>query len=257
MASDAARWYERAFDATYLECYEQFEQEPVWQMDCDFIQGQLELKPGDTALDLCCGAGRHCLEFARRGLQVTGLDISSSMIDVARARAASLEKSSAERLTWECRDAVALDHEKKFDAVYNYLTSFGHCDDEGNRAILRNVHRALRPGGKLLLEMINMVWLLGNFVPTERRVYPNFTYVERRRYDPISGRITTHRERVVAGENPQVLEPFTVRAYLPCDLRSMLEQTGFDNLSLVASPTGQSFQTFSTPRLAFVARRPL
>jgi 2-polyprenyl-3-methyl-5-hydroxy-6-metoxy-1,4-benzoquinol methylase len=245
-------WYERAFDESYLECYEQFEQEPVWLMDCAFLEKQLELEAGEAVLDLCCGAGRHSLELARRGYRLTGLDVSPTMIEVAKSRSA---EQGAE-VNWIRQDAKEMDFTEEFDAVFNYLTSFGHCDHAGNTRIIANVFRSLRPGGRFLLEMINMIWLLSNFVPTERRVYEGFTYVERRRYDWRTGRITTRREKAVAGESPQILEPFDVQAYLPFEVIRMLEEAGFEAIDAVASPSGQALQAFSTPRMAFVARRP-
>lgn len=245
-------WYERAFDETYLEVYDQFEQEPIWRMDCDFLVKQLGLQPGQRVLDLCCGAGRHSLELARRGMRVTGLDISPSLIARAMARAAAEELE----IEWLRMDARDLDVDAEFDAAFNYLTSFGHCDEEGNRLILDNVFRALRPGGQFLMEMLNMVWYLGNFVPTERRVYEGFTYVERRRYDARRGQICTQREKIFKDQPAQVLEPFCVRVYTPCELVAMLETAGFEVGDFVASPTGQAYQAFSTPRMAIIARRP-
>jgi ubiquinone/menaquinone biosynthesis C-methylase UbiE len=245
-------WYERAFDESYLEVYDQFEEESIWQRDCDFITRQLGLQPGDSVLDLCCGAGRHSLELARRGLQVCGLDASQSLIAKCIARAADEELE----VKWICQDARDMDFDAVFDAAYNYLTSFGLCNEEGNRLILDNVFRALRPGGRFLIEMINFLWLFGNFVPTERRVYEGFTYIERRRYDARTGCITTTREKVSKTEGTQELEPFKVHAYTPCEIVALLEGAGFEVGDFVASPTGQAFQTFSTPRMGIIARRP-
>jgi ubiquinone/menaquinone biosynthesis C-methylase UbiE len=247
-----AEWFERAFDAGYLEVYDQFEQEPIWQMDCDFLCKQIGLEPGAVVLDHCCGAGRHALELARRGMRVTGLDISPSLIAEARRR--SQEQSLDVR--WVLKDAREMDFDQEFDAAFNYLTSFGYGEQEDNQRILHGLHRALRPGGTLLIEMINTIWLLGNFTPTLRRVYEEFTYIERRSYDPRTGRIVTHREKADRDGVTQVLEPFSVRSYLPCSMAHMLEQAGFQVGEFVASPSGGPFHTFSTSRLAILAQRP-
>lgn len=42
----------------------------------DFLEEKLNLKKGEKILDLACGFGRHALELARRGYDVTGVDIS-------------------------------------------------------------------------------------------------------------------------------------------------------------------------------------
>lgn len=248
-----SEWFETAFDTDYLTVYGQFEQEPIWQMDCDFLMRQLRLEPGEAVLDLCCGSGRHSIELARRGMKMTGLDLSPSLIEHAQRRAAE----RGVEVTWLCEDARDLDAHETFDAVFNYLTSFGYHDQAGNEEILRRVYRALKPGGRFLIEKINTVWLLGNFVKTERRVYDGFTYVERRSYDARSGRIEMVREKLMPDGTVKPLPPFSVRAHLPSTLVEMLEAAGFAVGPFVASPTGQEYQPFLSPRMAIVACRPL
>ena len=53
----------------------------------DFLIKQLHLKGTEKILDLACGFGRHSLEFARRGYDVTGIDITSAYIDYAKEQA--------------------------------------------------------------------------------------------------------------------------------------------------------------------------
>ena len=44
---------------------------------------QLKLQGNEKILDLACGYGRHSLELARRGYDVTGIDITSEYIEYA------------------------------------------------------------------------------------------------------------------------------------------------------------------------------
>ena len=52
----------------------------------DFLINQLQLKGTEKILDLACGFGRHSLEFARRGYEVTGIDITPAYIDMQTSR---------------------------------------------------------------------------------------------------------------------------------------------------------------------------
>ena len=52
----------------------------------DFIIDKLHLQGGERILDLACGFGRHCLELARRGFSVTGVDITPSYIRLAKEK---------------------------------------------------------------------------------------------------------------------------------------------------------------------------
>ena len=62
----------------------------------DFLVEKLELRGGEKILDLACGFGRHSLELARRGFQVTGVDITPDYVNYA-TKQAEQEKLNAER----------------------------------------------------------------------------------------------------------------------------------------------------------------
>ena len=55
--------------------------------EADFLVEELNLPPRSRILDIGCGTGRHSIELARRGYQVTGVDISSGMLTEAKKRA--------------------------------------------------------------------------------------------------------------------------------------------------------------------------
>ena len=59
--------------------------------EVDFLVDALQLDASTSILDVGCGPGRHVLEFARRGLRATGIDVSARFIDIARAAAAAEE----------------------------------------------------------------------------------------------------------------------------------------------------------------------
>ena len=59
------------------------------RQEVDFIVSELHLAPGMRVLDVGCGPGRHALELARRDIEVVGIDISQTFIDLASQAAAS------------------------------------------------------------------------------------------------------------------------------------------------------------------------
>ena len=81
----------------------------------DFLIDKLELKGNERILDLACGFGRHSLEFARRGYEVTGVDITPEYIRYATEQAGK-EKLNAEFI---CRDIRDISFENEFDVVLN------------------------------------------------------------------------------------------------------------------------------------------
>jgi demethylmenaquinone methyltransferase/2-methoxy-6-polyprenyl-1,4-benzoquinol methylase len=108
-----------------------------------------ELKPGDSALDVCCGTGDLALELARRvtpGGRVVGCDFSEPMLDLAREKAAASEAVNA-RFEWA--DALQLPYDAgRFDAV---TVGFGVRNLADLDRGLHEMARVLRPGGRLVV----------------------------------------------------------------------------------------------------------
>lgn len=130
--------------------------------EVDFIVAELALQPGMSVLDVGCGTGRHALEFARRGYVVTGVDISSAMLAIAR------QKSAAANACIDFVECPAQDFvtEKSFDVALSLheggLCLFSATDDiwKKDMAILANMSQALRPGGRFMITLLSAYALL-------------------------------------------------------------------------------------------------
>ncbi len=117
-----------------------------------FVIKQFKLKKGSALLDLCCGPGRHAVEFAKKGLAVTGYDFSSEYLGEAAARA----KKRGVPLRLVRGDMRRLKFKGGFDAAVNLFTSFGYFQKfSDDLKTLKGVARALKPGGLFLLDVIN------------------------------------------------------------------------------------------------------
>jgi demethylmenaquinone methyltransferase/2-methoxy-6-polyprenyl-1,4-benzoquinol methylase len=109
------------------------------------------LEPGDQVLDVGCGTGALATMLARKGVQVTGLDVSPAMLSQARERIRA--EGLASRVTLLELGAVDLDREyptSSFDAVTSTLV-FSELSDDEIDYVLAECRRILRPGGRLLL----------------------------------------------------------------------------------------------------------
>ncbi len=109
--------------------------------------------PG-SLLDLGCGSGRHVLHFARRGFQVTGLDLSPHMLSVTRDKLLR-ENLHADLLHQDFCDLSSLTP-ASFDTVLCMFSTLGLIRGRLHRTdVLRQVHRVLKPGGLLVLHVHN------------------------------------------------------------------------------------------------------
>ncbi len=106
---------------------------------------------GGAVLDLCCGPGRHAVEFARRGFTVTGVDRSRFLLERARESA----DAAAATVEWVLDDMREFERPATFDLACNLFTSFGYFKrEEDNLRVLRNVWESLRDGGTFVLDMV-------------------------------------------------------------------------------------------------------
>jgi demethylmenaquinone methyltransferase / 2-methoxy-6-polyprenyl-1,4-benzoquinol methylase len=108
-----------------------------------------DLRPGDAALDVCCGTGDLALELASRvspGGHVVGCDFSEPMLDLAREKTA---ERGAMGVRFEWADALDLPYDEgRFDAA---TVGFGVRNLSDLDRGLREMSRVLRPGGRLVI----------------------------------------------------------------------------------------------------------
>lgn len=107
----------------------------------DVVADHLRGSEGD-ALDVCCGtgAGAGMLREVMRG-SVHGVDFSPGMLAQARINVPGV--------VFEHGDALALDYDAQFDVAVSF-GAFGHFRVDEQPALLKGIHKALRPGGRFV-----------------------------------------------------------------------------------------------------------
>ncbi len=233
--------FEGVFEEDYLYFYEPMLSERT-EADVDTIVRLLELESGAEILDCPCGHGRISNALAARGFRVTGIDASELFLDQARteAQAQGLDveyvQGDMRKLPWPGR----------FDALVNWFTSFGYFSDGQNKAVLRQFHDALRPGGRLVLDTQNITRTLLQARPQHWLERDGNLMLDEWKLDVENARFITERTVVRGGSTRRT--HFVVRWFSPPELRAWLEEAGFEN---VQTP-GLEAET----RLVVVADRP-
>jgi SAM-dependent methyltransferase len=238
---------EEAFDEDYLYFYEEVLDPERTEAGVDLIWRLLELEPGMEVLDLASGHGRIANRLAERGCRVTGLDITPFFLDLARRDAAE-RGVEVEHVEGDMR---SLPWSDRFDRIVCWFTSFGYFDDPGNRRVLAEACRALKPGGRLLIENNNRDFVLSHFDPERIAERDGDFMLDRSEFDEASGRIET--ERIVIRDGRVRRFRFFVRTFTFTELRDWLLQAGFGSVEAFGLE-GEPF-SLESRRMITVARR--
>ncbi len=242
-------WPIAFFDDDYLKLYAPRLTEERTRLEAEFIEGALGLKAGARVCDLACGTGRHAIEMARRGYRVTGFDFNAKYLELAAAAA----KDANAQVTWTCGDMRELGFERSFDAVYSYFTSFGYFSDEENEKVLAGIARALVPGGKLLIDLLNRDQILTH--PSQRSWVQRpdgALLMEEITLDLVTSRVTSRQILIEPGAGSRMTKEYDLRTYTCAELSALMRRHGLTVERVLGGPDGSEYSSESR-RLVLVA----
>ena len=150
-------WFEEVFDEDYLRTLPFMSADQTLR-EVEFISRRSGAQAGARVLDIGCGYGRHAIELVQRGFDVTGLDLSLPLL----IRAADEAQRRAMSINFVHADMREMEFEQQFDGAYSMLTSFGYFDDETNLRVAERIGRALKPGARFLLDIVNRDYVMAD-----------------------------------------------------------------------------------------------
>ncbi|HID89080.1 MAG TPA: class I SAM-dependent methyltransferase [Anaerolineales bacterium] len=243
-------WWETVFDDRYLRLWGPLASPEATEQQVEGIIAYLGVEPGASILDLACGYGRIAIPLAQRGFRVTGLDLSETLLGQARANAAQ----AGVEVDWHQGDMREIPWEGAFDAVINVFSSFGYfTDEEENRRVLEGVARAIKPGGRFLIDVINRDWQVRQDLQRRWFEAGDLLVLEDPWLDPVEGR-AGEVWRWLEGGRWQTLE-FDVRIYTATELKALIEAAGLRWITVYGGWTGDEFGPQSR-RIIALAEKP-
>lgn len=213
-------WFVDLFDEDYLRTLP-FLTPQATQAEAEFVIDAMGLTPGAQVLDVGCGYGRHAMELAARGFHVVGLDLSTPLL----VRGGEEAHRRGLTINFVRGDMRELDFEAQFDGVYCLFSTFGYFDDETNKKTIANIARALKPGGRVLIEILNRDYVITD-LPT--RVWwegDGCVVLEEVDLNYFSSRIQVNRS-VVFDDGRQLEQEISVRAYSLHEVGKLLHAAG-------------------------------
>jgi SAM-dependent methyltransferase len=246
-------WYESFFGHDYLEVYGSSFTQQRAEIESAFAIRALGLTAGQALLDLCCGQGRHAVELAKHGCVVTALDLSSEYLDLAN-EAARQAGVVLETVHADMREIPFTD---RFDALVNMFSSFGYLESEAEDArVLDAIAGALKPGGRVLLDLLNRDWVVANYETEDSHTDPDGTvYLEHRRLDLETSRNHVSFTVVAPDGSRREVGGHHIRLYTLREVRGLLDAAGLDYEGVHGGYEGEAYG-IDTRRMIVVARKP-
>jgi SAM-dependent methyltransferase len=246
----ARQWWERFFSDDYLITIPTLTPAQVGSQ-VDFIESSLGLSKGASILDVGCGLGLHAIELTRRGYLVVGIDLSLAMI----TRAAESAQHQKLRVNFLHADFREMPFDGSFDAVICMGTTFGFFDDDENSEMIKGLHHALKPGGRLLIDIVNRDYLL--------KAQPNLVWfqgnscvcMEESEINYFTSRLIVKRT-MMRDDGRQSQADYSVRVYSLHEFGKLMQQAGFRVLEVSGQEALRGvFFGANSPRILTLAER--
>ncbi|RKZ08776.1 SAM-dependent methyltransferase [Candidatus Fermentibacteria bacterium] len=236
---------------------EWFEKSDFWELTYPFMFPETRIEKAEEdalsllklagfekgdVLDLCCGPGRFAIPLARMGFNVTGVDITGFLLDIAKYRA-SLENVEIE---WIKEDMRRFRRSGSYDLIFNMFTSFGYFKDHSdNMQVLENVNESLRQGGKFVMETMGKETLASIFHQvTDEETDEGLLLIQRHRIEDGWNRIENDW-LLIDDESVLGRWKFSHWIYSAAEIRNMLLDAGFSNVEVYGDPEGAPYNSES------------
>jgi SAM-dependent methyltransferase len=192
---------------------------------------------GGDLLDVPCGFGRHAIPLADAGYRVVGVDRSQALLNEARRRAGNSRRPKLARADY--RDLPFPD--ASFDAAVNLFTSLGYLGDEEDTKALAEIGRVLRPGGRLVIEILHRDLLIRIFREQDWQLLgEGRLLLEQRTFEPASGLVQVTQTLIeTSGERES--RTYSLRVYAATELLAMLTRAGFAEARCYGDLDGGAF----------------
>ncbi len=163
MTNFKKEWFGEWFDSPFYHILYKHRDHEEARAFIDRLNIFFQWATSDKILDLACGKGRHSIYLNKQGLDVVGLDLSAENVKAAKAHENS-------RLHFYVHDMREVFRIEEFDYIVNLFTSFGYFDTQReNEQVICSGAKALKIGGRLLVDFLNPYKVIHKLVPCEEK----------------------------------------------------------------------------------------
>ena len=230
-------WYQDFFSGLNCEMWQKATTPELTDPEVNFLQDVLNCEPGNHLLDVPCGAGRHAVELAKRGFNLTGVDISTEFLQTLRERVEN-EQLSIQLIHG---DVITTRLETLFDGAYCMGNSFGYVDYAGMTRFVGNVSAALKPGARFVINSgLIAESILPNFPKAGHYVLGDLTMAISNSYVVEESYMATELTYTKAERTE--IHRFKHYMYTLSEVKRLLSSHGLETVAIYSSTEKQPYQ---------------
>ena len=207
------------------------------------------LKPaaGSTMLDVACGKGRHSIQLANKGFDVTGIDLSDDSINEAL-------ESQSETLHFYKHDMRLPFRINYFDYAFNFFTSFGYFKTrrEHDNAI-RTIAQSIKKDGTFVMDFLNVHYAEDHLVHQSEKEIDGINFIITKWYDE------THFYKKIVVEDEALHEPLVytekVAKFSLGDFTEMFAYQGLQIQEVFGDYAFGNYDVKKSQRMVMIAKK--
>ena len=244
-------WFEEWFsNKFYLDLYQHRDEEDARGM-INLLQRSISVNTKSKVLDIACGSGRHSLELARRGFDVTGFDLSKFLISEAKKTLKSSKEKNL-KLRFLIKDMRDFNFKNSFEIAVNIFTSFGYFEDDSeNFKVIKNASDSLKKGGYFVFDFINRKYLEKNIVPYSKSRKGIYTIIQKRR---IENGFVKKDIQIKKGNKISEFNEI-LKLYSMIEFKKVFESYNLKIQNLYGDYFGNKFSESKSQRLIIIAKK--
>ncbi|WP_018341921.1 class I SAM-dependent methyltransferase [Cytophaga aurantiaca] len=238
-------WFDTWFDTPYYHILYSNRNESEAEVFLTNLMDHMAVPKGASILDLPCGKGRHTLFLAEKGYTLTGADLSTASISLAKSYA-------PKGVTFLVHDLRKPAWNEAFDYVLNLFTSFGYFETEAeDKAAFTTLSRALKVGGSLVIDFMNVTHAVNLLKEEETKVMEGIEFYLKRYVK--DGYI--HKEIRFEADNTPYFFTERVKALTLEDFKEFFTFAGLTLVDTFGSYRLDAYDAAESDRLIMIAKK--
>ncbi len=238
-------WFINWFDSPYYHLLYKDRDEKEAEFFIDNLISYLKIPKRTKLLDIACGKGRHSIYFNKKGMYVTGIDLSINSINIAKKE----ENSNLHFYVHDMRKAFK---RNTFDIVTNLFTSIGYFEkNEDEQKAINAMALNLKKEGILIIDFMNAKKAIGTLIRSEEKKVDGVAFNIRK--DIINNYIIKNISFSDNEKNHQFQEK--VKALTLNDFYSLITNAGLRIIDIFGNYNLESFNALNSERLIIICRK--